>query len=362
MTHSMLKNSLRLIFLLLVNCLVFIVLFAIAEIGYRIYSDGASNTISTLGDFFNKAPYSNLGTGNWVIFDEELGYRLNPSQKGINSLSIRHGEISIPKPAGTKRILYLGDSIPWDRGGFVDQSRTALQKQGSYEIINAAVQGYTSYQEVLFYEKYLQPIQPDLVIWTYCLNDNYTFLHHFNEKAQMLWTKEAEASLKLNSSWDLLLSKSYILTRLHMAFLAQPEQYQKTGHTIFSWQDSIDFNIAWKKYSWKNHEQQIIKLKKILETQNAALAVVIFPYEPQLLIQDSEKHIDYITKPQQYLTDLCRKYSIPCLDLYPTFAERYAQKATLYRDGIHLNSDGHVLATQEILSFLHNAELLPTTP
>ena len=69
---------------------------------------------NTRGCFFNafaniinyySVPYSNLGTSNWVIYDAELGYRLNPKRPNINSRSVRHEEIVLPKPQGTYRII-----------------------------------------------------------------------------------------------------------------------------------------------------------------------------------------------------------------------------------------------------------------
>lgn len=348
----------RFVVLIIVNILVFAVFFGVAEIGYRIYCDGITKSVTNISNLLGNVPYSNLGTSNWVIFDKELGYRLNPNKNGINSFSIRHGNIKIPKPNGLHRILYLGDSIPWDEAGFVDQTRKLLEKRGNYEVINAAVQGYTSYQEVLFYEKHLKSIRPDLVIWTYCLNDNYKFLHRFDEKAKMLWTKEAEKSLEINSFWDQMVSRSYFLTKLHLILLSKSSPRPPTSDTIFGWEDSIDFNIAWKEYSWKDHEQQIVKLKNILAEQDTELAIIIFPYEPQLLIKDSNKHANYITKPQQYLYELCKKHNIPYLDLYPKFKEEYSRNKVLYRDGIHLNPDGHALATQQIMTFLKKNDLL----
>jgi hypothetical protein len=168
----------------LVNCLVFVVLFAAVEFSYRIYRDGFTKTVANLGS--DRVPYSNLGVSNWVIFDDDLGYRLNRGGDTTNPFPIHHGEITIPKPEKDYRILYLGDSIPWDKHGFAEQSKVLLSDKGRYDVINAAVPGYTSYQEVLLYEKYLKPITPDLVIWTYCLNDNHRFLHRFDEKAKML--------------------------------------------------------------------------------------------------------------------------------------------------------------------------------
>jgi hypothetical protein len=138
----------------IINLLLFLVLFFLAELAYRVRADGVGkatgNLLEYLRDLPNSVPYSNVGTGNWVIYDDQLGYRLNPKQSGINTLSVRHRDIITPKPRATQRILVLGDSIPWDKLGFVSYMGELLSKEVNIEVINAAVPGYTAYQEVLF--------------------------------------------------------------------------------------------------------------------------------------------------------------------------------------------------------------------
>ena len=171
----------RLLMLVLGNVAVFVVLFALLEVGVRIHRDGLGETWSRLvhGE---PVPYSNIGTGKWVINDPELGYRLNPEREEINALSIRHGEVTIPKPPGLFRLVVLGDSIPWGKGGFgfVEDIAKRIESRGPIEVINAAVPGYTSFQELTFFKRYVLQVDPDVVVWTYCLNDNHKFLHRFD--------------------------------------------------------------------------------------------------------------------------------------------------------------------------------------
>ncbi len=344
------KHS-KIVSLVFVNCIVFLVLFVAAEIFSRVYREGFTNVVADIVHYFDEAPYSNLGTSNWVIFDEELGYRLNPRKDDFNNLSIRHGEVAIPKPEEVRRIIYLGDSIPWDEGGFVKQTRDFLKEKGQFDVINAAVPGYTTYQEVLLYQKYLKATTPDVVIWTYCLNDNHKFLHRFDKNGKRLITKEAEKTLRIDSFWGRLASRSYLLTKLHLGIISRIKRSENSNYK-FVWENAVDFNVAWKDQSWVDYENQLLELKNTLDNQNAKLAIIIFPYEPQLLFRNDAENYDYAVKPQSKLRTICKKYDIPCLDLYQKFADEYSQNKKLYRDGIHLNSDGHKLATQQIVSFL----------
>jgi lysophospholipase L1-like esterase len=342
--------------LVAVNVLVFALLFVTAEISYRIYHDGFVGAFRSIAKS-STTPYSNLGTSNWVIYDPELGYRLRAGREGVNSLSVYGPEVVMPKPPGLYRTIVLGDSIPADDPGFVSYLGDRLRSQGKFEVIRAGIPGYTAYQEVLFFKKYLAATTPDLVLWAYCLNDNHKFLHRFSEDGNMLWTDEARESLKIKSAWDKIVSRSYLLTLLRVGLFAHAK-HSEHSHSKFHWEHTIDFNVAWKDYTWADYESNLIELKRVLQQLNGRLAIIIFPYEPQLLVRNDKEDHEYIVKPQLKLTALCEKHHVPCLDLYPTFSAEYDQGKKFYRDGIHLNDRGHRFTTDRISQFLTEKGLL----
>ena len=356
---AMMARLRRLLALALGNLAVFAVLFGLLEVGVRITRDGLRETLRGIVGG-GAAPYSNIGTGQWVIYDPEIGYRLNPGQEGINSLSIRHAEITTPKPAGVFRLVVLGDSIPWAKGvsGFVGQIAQQIEGTRRIEVINAAVPGYTSFQELGFLKGFVEQVDPDLVVWTYCLNDNHKFLHQFDESAKMLWTDEALKSLEIHSWWDWIVSRSYVLTSIRVGLLAREKEATPAPGT-FVWETRPDFNIAWKDYSWRFYESHLAEMVDLLKRRGTRLAIVVFPYEPQVLYRMSRDRLDEILAPQRHLEGLCRKYSVPCLDLYPAFAKAYDAGQHLYRDGIHPNQEGHTLTADEVLRFLERERLLP---
>jgi lysophospholipase L1-like esterase len=343
------------------NVAVFAALFALHEVGTRIHRDGLQETWSRLAHG-EPVPYSSIGTGKWVIADPELGYRLNPEHDGINALSIRHAEVTVPKPPGLFRLVVLGDSIPWGKNtfGFVEDIANRIQSRGSIEVINAAVPGYTSFQELTFFEHYVLQVDPDVVVWTYCLNDNHKFLHRFDQAANMLFTDEAARSLEIRTWWDWIVSRSYVLTDIRVGLLArQPGDTKQT--VTFGWENRPDFNIAWKDYSWPFYESHLAEMVGLLRRRGIRLAIVVFPFEPQILLgRPMRDRRDEILAPQQHLERLCRKYDVPCLDLYPAFEREYARGRTLYRDGIHPNQEGHTFTADEVLRFLDAERLLPS--
>ena len=153
-------------------------------------------------------------------------------------------------------------------------------------MINAAVPGYTSFQELTFFKRWVTQVDPDLVVWTYCLNDNHKYLHRFDQAANMLFTDEAARSLEIRTWWDWIVSRSYVLTTIRVGLLARQEP--PTPRTAkFGWEARMDFNIAWKDYSWRFYESHLAEMVDLLHRRGTRLAIVVFPFEPSSSIATS---------------------------------------------------------------------------
>ncbi len=102
--------------------------------------------------------------------DDELGYRPNT---GGDSLYDGHGafknEYSLEKAPGNTRVLFIGDSIA--AIGYLSAAVKGLNQAGGYEYWNMGVHGYSTRQELKYFERYGRKLRPDIVILEFCLND-----------------------------------------------------------------------------------------------------------------------------------------------------------------------------------------------
>ena len=196
---------------------------------------------------------------------------------------------------------------------------------------------------------------PDLIVWCYCLNDNHKFLHKLDSEGHFLWTDEAKESLKIDSFVDKIISRSYVLSMIKMHWMAIKAASAKS---VFSWEGTIDFNIAWKDYSWLDYEADLKEMKSTLDKVNCKLCVVVFPYGPQLNSRLMMINRDYTLKPQRKLGNLCKKYHIPLLDLFSSFYSLSKEHKRMLRDDIHLTKKGHEIVAQEIMKFLSISSFL----
>jgi hypothetical protein len=112
----------------------------------------------------------------------EVRSRDNQSSMRVNADGLLDVPHAVPKPPGVARVVILGDSVP-NEGSLPFEQRfphlteQLLQKVAptgvKLEVVNVSCEGYNSIQEERLLEKVGLKFQPDLVLWTYVLNDPY---------------------------------------------------------------------------------------------------------------------------------------------------------------------------------------------
>lgn len=296
-----------------------------------------------------------FGTGDWLQADATRGYVLRAGAHGTNSLSLRHPELATPKPASTFRLLVLGDSVAFPADGFVARIRAACPapEAGGFEVVNAAVPGYTTHQERLHLDALVAAVQPDAVLLQYCCNDNHRFLHQLTEEGAWLVTEEARRALlpEGGGALDRIARWSYLALEARRLLLAN-----RPKDRLFPWRDDPAFAAAWREDSWPLVEEEIVRMRDTAASVGARFAVVAVPYEPQLVDETLAADRAYSLQPQQRLGSVCARAGVAFHDLHADFAA--ASRRGLYTDGIHLSDAGHELAARSLVPFLRANGLL----
>jgi lysophospholipase L1-like esterase len=108
-----------------------------------------------------------------LVPDQELFWIYPSDQPDVNSLGFKDEEPVVPKPKGSKRILFLGDSCT--EQGFHQYVELILNEQGDVPVdcMILAAAGYSSHQGRVLAAKYLDRYEPDLVFVYYGWNDHW---------------------------------------------------------------------------------------------------------------------------------------------------------------------------------------------
>lgn len=120
------------------------------------------------------------------VHEEPIGYRLPPRFEGrfygtqvkTNALGLREREIESPKPPRERRILVLGDSVPFSLGVEYEESiphvleRILRRETGQpYRAVNMGVPSYNTEQELIQFDRVGAALEPDLVLLMLQAND-----------------------------------------------------------------------------------------------------------------------------------------------------------------------------------------------
>ena len=344
------------LFTIVANGIAAVVLFAVGEFAIRWRLEGTAR--AAVASFFDAdEDEMRLGQPGWNAYDRELGYKLNPANPDINSLGIRHGEIPPDKPRGLFRVMVLGDSVAYDKGGFVTllRNRFGSIRGGEVEVINAAVPGYTTYQERTLLERDLLAVSPDLVILQYCVNDNHRFLHMLSRSGTWVIAPEARRIVEPegNGSLGRLLGSSRLVTEVRLRML----RFGMRLGSRFPWDSRTDVASAWLDRTWPEVEEHVRAMHDRLNNLHARFAVVAVPFEPQLRQDLLNRDKAYTLKPQRKLQEICTRLNVPLLDLYDVFLANRDRE--LFRDSIHLTPAGHELVAEQLSEFLKREKLAP---
>ena len=116
--------------------------------------------------------------------DPELLYRYAPGHCGFNARGYRDGDHALAKPPGVFRFAVIGDSVAAGDGVELDErfdrtlERHLVESGVRAEAVNLARTGYSTSQELIVLEKEGFAYHPDLVIWSYVLNDPADPVYH----------------------------------------------------------------------------------------------------------------------------------------------------------------------------------------
>jgi lysophospholipase L1-like esterase len=281
------------------------------------------------------------------------------STDGRNSLGLRNREVG-PKPPGTIRLLFLGDSLIWSgdtsSGALYTEvlerrlNARALNSPLAFEVINAGIPGYTTYQELEFLKIYGLEMAPDLVILGFVFNDVYYKYYH-RPTSHTILGREPTAHL-FHFNPDTFPGSLFAHSHLAHQMVSMSDVIWKKllGRPVFPFERRGDFYLAWKPYGWRHARALIGEIRTLLQEKGITLIVLVFPMVDQ--VDERHRTLDaaYVLYPQRQIRAICDDYGIPMLDLTEAI---YRQGGTrLFRDHLHLTPQGNDVVTNELEKYL----------
>ena len=286
--------------------------------------------------------------------DAELFWKLPPGDPGVNSLGFLGPELSVPKPPGVHRVLFLGDSCL--QQGYPESvpdivAHLAGQARGPelprFESVNLSMSGYSSYQGLRAAELIGLQLGPDLVVVYFGWNDHW----------RAYGAIDSEKTVALER--DLLLRRSRLLQAVRrIAAVAGLTQEARPLPENRVPRDQYAGNLA--RISRLFGEQGIPVLFVAAPSSHTSRGV------PDYLVRRgfAPTAADVLREHAEYndtLRAVARTAGDGLLDLAAELEDSFAAgqdpRGVFVEDGIHFNESGRWIAAERLVEHLEQAGL-----
>jgi hypothetical protein len=294
--------------------------------------------------------------GGIYAFDEQTSYRYKPSFHGYRPMGLSlplerrqakydHvtnniglvGTDEIRQESDIARILLLGDSVTF--GACVDfQSTFAAKLQqaaGKHcQVAIAACEGWSTKQEVAFYDKFLGDIEWRRVLLVICLNDLVNFEWVYDSSAGFKLAEELQEVGGLSLTNQSVAGMRLALLRSR--FASSPETVplsRQNNTTLWAWDDQ-----RWHWYF------ETLLTPLAVRRDMRSLSLVVAPTRDQLDAIDLGAEADIAFYPQRKLQKFAAEHGLPYIDLAVPFAGLSQNELSRYfLDTLHFTEEGHAL-------------------
>ena len=295
------------------------------------------------------------------------------TQVQTNSFGFRDREHDLKKPAGTVRILLLGDSFMEALQVDAQDTVSALLERElramlgcQVEVINAGVSGWGTDDEVTYLKRKGTEFRPDVVLFAATLHndisDNLEGRYHRVDQGQLIEKPVSESSWY--TYWGLearsyLASHSHLYQILYQSWKSMGRAdagARLTSHVVELMRNAPNDEVT---RGWWVTQQLLEQAKTLATADGFQLAMVLIPtiYEVDersygellatLRLNESEFSRD---KPVETLAAILDQEGIGAIDLLPAFRARShdsGQELYIQGDG-HFNKEGHRLAASVV--------------
>jgi lysophospholipase L1-like esterase len=299
-------------------------LLGVIELGFRLLPEAPPDT--TLEPF--------------VIPDPDLLWRLRPAARGplaTNEIGLRDAPY---RAQADVKILLLGDSVAWGDGideitrtfsYLLERRLSARDPARTFEVVNAAVPGYTTEQEATYLELHGLALGPAAVVVQFTLNDVIT---------RPPWLARWRGREALRAGYGFLVRRS-------RAFAAVARAMQRRAREQETSQVRRLVEPSWghdTERGWQRMLAQLDRIRSLAAARGIPVLLLAAPYRSQLDDPDGRRH------PQDRLAEYARANGLRWVDVLPALAALPHEAAVrAFHDESHFSHLGHDLVADMLV-------------
>jgi GDSL-like lipase/acylhydrolase family protein len=344
----------------------------LVELGARLWRDRLPTNWQALPALYQGPPALN----DLFLYDDRLRFKLRPDLHGlsfqplgadsyfsISTISLGFPEIGFRTHpiANHPAAVAIGDSFTFCWTAQEDCWVDRLARLTGRDVINLGVPGYGGLQEARIVEDYALPLHPQLIIWTFFVND--------------LWDNARPNAVIGVDQWTWVERRSVVfgaLRRLvdHRARsddLGNGQLWVHDGGTrskIFYDPSVISHWLSDEalERGWVLQRDALMQAKRLSDAAHVQLLMVLIPYREQIYFDEYRQFAPGLTlermqQPYQMMREFCQQNGVDLLDTFDSFVAHRSQHFT-YPVDAHLNALGNRIMAEAILRHLAQHQLL----
>jgi lysophospholipase L1-like esterase len=288
----------------------------------------------------------------------------------FNRFGLRDRERSMEPAPGTVRILFLGDSVTFGLGvaeedsyprvieALLNGSRT--DGRASVEVLNSAIPGYNTIQELAQLRELGLAFQPRIVVVGYLYNDIEPSEGERNRPVARIQAgdaHEAPSAAPLARRIKSDINAGVVYLKQHSLFFSWLTPRLGTllrplGAGGFGQAGEIKDQYVDSNPRWRRVQRALLEMKRLCDERKIRLVIAIIP----AMARFSESGYP-IKEYHEAVSALCHAHSISCLDLLPAFWGLDGTQFWISPTDGHPNARAHRIMAEALARFL--ASLLP---
>lgn len=252
-----------------------------------------------------------------------------------NARGLRDDEIPVGKAPGELRVMILGDSSAWGFGVPLDRSfGKVLQKKlrerfpgRAITVVNGAVQGYSSYQGLVFWDETLAAYRPDVLVVSYLHSDSgHDWVEAKAINANPPWLQKIQCLL-YRSNLYLLAAKEMVRRKVTRA-ASRPSTAQPV-----------------RTVSPEDYRKNLARFAAVARERGMGVVFLLLPQNGTPGGETSEG--DHEAPYRAIMRETAASTGAALVDATPLFAGKGAM--TLFLDDVHPAAAGHALIAGALL-------------
>jgi lysophospholipase L1-like esterase len=292
---------------------------------------------------------TNLMGNPFLLYEMAPGERFEKDiHIAINSYGLRGPEWSRDKPAGTRRVMALGDSSVYGFGVQDDQVFTARLDQNlgeSVQVINSAVPGYSTYQTINLLQIRSLSLKPDLLLVGCIWSDNN--FDSFVDRDLLAAYSSFRNSHARTVHEALGSSALYTILDYKLRVLRTFPEERRVG-----WMVGRGEKIGERRVPIQEYARNLETIVELAHDAGAEVAFMVLPNREDLItVYEAGAAWDPY---RQVMRDTAQRHGAPVLELPELFRQTGLEADQLFLDEMHPTAQGHTLWADLVLSTLED--------